>query len=118
MEHTPNPICLGSTESHKYPGSSRFEVPIHVGDPAIPSSRGNCVCIVYLGGNGGIDGTKEAVEAFAAHIVRAVNAFEPLKTALERIRPIVEIEIERGGGMFADNDLSVIRAALALATKE
>ena len=43
-----------------------------------------------------------------------------LYEALNRVLPIIEKEIDHGGGMFSDADLSTIKAALAAAdgTKE
>lgn len=109
MAHTPTPICLGHTSKREYGGGySGYESHIHVGEP---SNRGNCCCIVYLGGAGATDNRQEAVEEFARYIVRAVNAFDPMRDALETLLESVEAW-SVGADILIDTDKA--RAALAL----
>lgn len=82
-KHTPAPWCVGNIQSKRYagyPGES-FEASIHIGDK---SNRGNCLAIVYMGGEGATRNSRDAIEENARRIVACVNACEGIPTeALE-----------------------------------
>jgi hypothetical protein len=83
MKHTPAPWCVGSIEAKSYTGypGEKFEATIHVGDK---SNYGNCLAVVYMGGNGAISNSMDNIEANAYRIVACVNACEGIPTdALE-----------------------------------
>jgi hypothetical protein len=83
MKHTPAPWCIGDIQAKRYPGypGESFEAGIHVGDKP---NRGNCLAIVYSGGDGALRNSMNDIEANARRIVACVNACEGIPTeALE-----------------------------------
>lgn len=83
MDHTPGPWSVGHTRdtTERYQHTS-FEVPVHVGAFGVNGGPGNALAIVYLGGKGAIDGSREAVEANARLIAQAPELLKVLKGIL------------------------------------
>lgn len=75
--HTPAPWSVGVPRGvgkrQEWP-----EVPVHVGEF---SNRGNCIALVYMGGDGATLSTSEAVLANATLIAAAPAMYEALKIA-------------------------------------
>lgn len=83
-KHTPGPWSVGVPRGvgkrQEWP-----EVPVHVGEF---SNRGNCIALVYMGGDAATLSTSEAVLANANLIAEAPNMYELLKRAQEELRMI------------------------------
>lgn len=79
-KHTPGPWTVGDTRLQRVHERLQpmHETAVHCGGS---ETRGNCLAIVYLGGNGALRSDKESVEANA----RLISAAPDLLTACEEV---------------------------------
>lgn len=104
QSHTPGPWSVGNARVAKYATGTSCEIAIHVGEG---SKRGNCLAIVYMGGDGAIRATESHIEANAKLIAAAPDMAEALQAMLRaRIDPM---------GIKAYEADMLARAALAKA---
>lgn len=79
LKHTPGPWSVGYTRKSSCSEFAHFETPVHVGEV----NRGNALAIVHLGGDGAINGSREAVEANARLIAAAPEMLAELRKVEE-----------------------------------
>lgn len=110
VTHTPGPWSVGYTRRSRLHASlgDSFETAIHVGTP---TNRGNCLAIVYIGGDGALDNSREAVEANA----RLIAAAPELLAALRECYAIVALQ---NGNLHDDINQIMNRARAAIASYE
>lgn len=95
---------------HPRDASYCTEIPIHVG---VGANRGNALAIVSLGGNGAIDGSRNAVMANA----RLIAAAPDLRAACEAVDLCFQRNLASGNFMGDDEHeaWNIVRAALSKA---
>jgi hypothetical protein len=106
--HTPGPWSVGRSILRE--GGQYLEVAVHVGEGA---TRGNCIALVYQGGEGAISSRTEDVEANARLIASAPSLLASLKECVLQIEYLHERLQATGSGTAA-----IARAEAAIAKAE